>query len=143
MNEYTKRYRLSEEQLEIYGWLKNQNINTDDNTLCYWIKTYKPKRIRDVVNFGKKRREEGQEIRNIGGWIQAFLKSEKLVIDDNCKSNIAVVKQFLDETKWQDLKVYEKHIRDMVTGDDLSLTMGSEEFKRSLESLYQRSQIYK
>ena len=67
MNEYIQKYKLSKEQIEIYEWVKYQNINTDDNTICYWAKTYNPKRIREVINFAKERNERGQNIRNIGG----------------------------------------------------------------------------
>jgi hypothetical protein len=143
MNEYTKKYKLSKEQIEIYEWVKNQNINTDDNTICYWVKTYDPKRIKEVINFAKERAKSGQEIRNLGGWIQKFLKTGQAVVDDNCKTNLAFVEQFKLRTNWQDLKVYEKYVKDTVTTDDLSLTMESEEFRRALESLYQKSQLYK
>lgn len=143
MNRYTKKYKLSKEQIEIYAWLKEQNINTDDNTLCYWVKTYESKRIRDVVEFAKSRKEVGQEIRNVGDWIQKLLKSSLAVVDDNCKTNLTFVKQFIETTKWKDLKIYEKYIKDMVTTDDLPLTMEAMEFRRALECLYQKSQLYR
>lgn len=143
MNRYTKKYKLSKEHIEIYEWLKKQSINTDDNTLCYWVKTYESKRIREVVEFAKSRQKIGQEIGNIGGWIQKLLKSGLAVLDDNCKANLTLVKQFIETTKWKDLKIYEKYIKDMVTADDLPLTMETVEFRRALESLYQKSQLYR
>ena len=45
--------------------------------------------------------------------------------------------------QWDTLKVYEKYIKDSTTGDDLSLTMNTEEFKRLLEALYEKSQLYR
>jgi hypothetical protein len=143
MNEYVKKYRLSKEQAETYEWIKKQYVNTDDNTLCYWVKTYQPKRIREVIEFAKSRKEAGQEIRNIGGWIQKLLKSGLAVVDDNCKINTSFAKQFMEATHWQDLKIYEKYVKDMVTEDDLPLTMEISEFSRALESLYQKSQLYR
>jgi hypothetical protein len=143
MNRYTKKYKLSKEQVAIYEWLKEQSINTDDNTLCYWVKTYDSKRIREVVEFAKSRKKVGQEIRNMGGWIQKLLKSGLAVVDDNCQANLRFVKQFIETTEWKDLKIYEKYIKDMVTGDDLPLTMETVEFRRALEFLYQKSQLYK
>jgi hypothetical protein len=137
MNRYTKKYKLSKEQVAIYEWLKEQSINTDDNTLCYWVKTYDSKRIREVVEFAKSRKKVGQEIRNMGGWIQKLLKSGLAV------ANLMFVKQFIETTEWKDLKIYEKYIKDMVTGDDLPLTMETVEFRRALEFLYQKSQLYK
>jgi hypothetical protein len=143
MNRYTRKYKLSKEQIGIYEWLKEQGINTDDNTLCYWVKTYDSKRIRDVVEFANSRKKAGQEIRNIGGWIQKLLKSGLAVVDDNCQVNLVFAKQFIETTKWNDLKIYEKYIKDMVTGDDLPLTMEIVEFRRALEFLYQKSLLYK
>ena len=143
MNEYIKKYRLSIDQIETYEWIKNQKLNTDDNTLCYWVKTYERKRIVEVINFAKKRKEKGQDIRNIGGWIQKFLKTGQAVVNDDCNDNLNYVKQFLEINNWEDLKIYEKYIKDMVTKDDLPLTMEREEFKRALESLYQKSRLYK
>lgn len=143
MNAYVKKYRLSKEQADTYEWIKTQSINTDDNTLCYWVKTYQPKRIREVIEFAKSRKEAGQEIRNIGGWIQKLLKSGLAVVDDNCKINASFAKQFVETAHWQDLKIYEKYVKDLVTEDDLPLTMDTLEFSRALESLYQKSQLYR
>jgi hypothetical protein len=143
MNECIQKYKLSKEQIEIYEWIKNQNINTDENTICYWSKTYDSKRIKEVINFAKKRIAEGQVIRNLGGWVQNFLKTEQAVVDDNCKTNQALVKEILFRTNWTDLKVYEKYVKDAVTGDDLPLTMEPKEFRRALESLFEKSQLYK
>lgn len=143
MNQYIMRFKLSKEQAEIYEWLKKQNINTNDETLCYWAKSYTFKRIQEVVNFAKSRQANGQNIQNIGGWIQKFLKTGQAVVDENCKINRAFLTQFLSTTKWNDLKVYEKYIKDTVTGDDLPLTLAINDFKLSLEALYRKSQLYR
>ena len=143
MNEYVKKYKLSKEQIETYEWIKKQCINTDDNTLCYWVKTYQSKRIKEIIEFAKSRREGGQDIRNMGGWIQKLLKSGLAVVDDNCKVNLLFTKQFVERMDWRDLKIYEKYVKDAVTEDDLPLTIDTSEFKRALESLYQKSQLYR
>lgn len=143
MNQYIRKYKLSKEQSEIYEWLKGQNINTNDETLCYWAKSYTSKRIQEVVNFAKARQVNGEDIRNIGGWIQKFLKTGQAVVDENCRINLAFLTKFLNSTKWNDLNIYEKYVKDKVTGDDLPLNMASDDFKISLESLYQKSQLYR
>ena len=38
MNFLAKKFKLTNEQVTMYVWLKDQNINTDDGTLCYWVK---------------------------------------------------------------------------------------------------------
>ena len=142
MNQEIK-YKLTKEQAVMYEWLKKENINTDDETLCYWAKSYTSKRIKEVVNFAKTRKANGQNIRNIGGWIQKFLKTNQIVVNESCMLNRSILKQFLNETGWNDLLVYEKYVRDKVTGEDLPLTIESDDFKRGLERLYQKSRLYK
>lgn len=147
LNEYTKidyikKHKLSTSQSAVYKWLKSQNINTDDPTLCYWSKTYTEKRLREVVTYAKARSQK-EEIRNLGGWIQKILRTNQVVIDDKWVVNQEFLKKFINLNQWDTLKVYEKYIKDSTTGDDLSLTMNTEEFKRSLEALYDKSQLYK
>lgn len=143
MNQYIRKYKLSKEQAEIYEWLKGQNINTNDETFCYWAKSYTSKRIQEVVNFAKARQADGQNIQNVGGWIQKFLKTGLAVVDENCRINRVFIEQFVNSTKWTDLNVYEKYVKDKVTGEDLPLTLAEDDFKRSLEALYRKSQIYR
>jgi hypothetical protein len=120
--DYIKKYKLSSSQAEIYKWLKEQNINTDDPTLCYWSKTYTEKRLKEVVTYAKARSQK-EEIRNLGGWIQVILKTNQAVIDDKWNINQSWLKEFLNLNQWDTLKVYEKYIKDSTTGDDLSLTI--------------------
>lgn len=142
-SELIKKYKLTGEQEKTYSWLKQQNLNTDDRTLCYWTKLYSSKRIQEVVNFAKSRRNAGQDIRNIGGWIQQFLKKGHQVVDENCMINRTYLKKFIEETKWKELNIYEKYIKDTVTGDDIPLNLEADSFMRSLKALYQKSQLYK
>jgi hypothetical protein len=142
-NNITKRYKLTKEQEEIYEWIKTQKINTDDNTLCYWVKTYSPRRVKEVVDFANARRTSGQEIPNVGGWIHSLLKNEQIVVNDTCKLNREFSVKFMKSKKWTDLKIFEKYVKDGITGDDLPLTMTVEDFRSSLESLYQKSILYK
>lgn len=138
-----KRFKLNSEQIDLYTWLKDQNLNTDDNTLCYWTKKYSSKRVREVVNFAKMRMKMGQKIQNQGGWINMFLKNGNAVVNDVSCSNLTYLKEFIKIKKWIDVKIYEKYIVDVITGDDLPLTLENKEFQRSLEVLYKKSQLYK
>jgi pullulanase/glycogen debranching enzyme len=138
-----KIFPLTKEQQEVYQWLKTQELNTDDATLNYWVRTYKVNRIKDVVYFAHKRIGEGQKIRNIGGWVHKLLKTGSAVVNDNCKSNWQLATSFSQEKNWKDLMIYEKYIRDQVTDSDLPLTLPKDEFQKALIALYERSILYK
>jgi hypothetical protein len=142
MEENIKKYKLSADQVKTYKWLKEQGINTDDGTLCYWTKTYTEKRLKEVIIYAKAR-SQAENIKNIGGWIQKILKTNQAVVDENYKRNQEFLNEFQLIKQWSTLKVYEKYIKDPITSDDLSLTMNAEEFRRSLEALYEKSQHYK
>lgn len=65
------------------------------------------------------------------------------VVNDECKNNREFAEEFARTNKWEDLKIYEKYVKDLATEDDLPLTMSSEAFIRVLESLCRKSQLYK
>jgi hypothetical protein len=137
------KYKLTSEQTEIYTWLKAQEINTDDDTLNYWSRTYRAQRIMDVVNYAHNRRAKGELIRNIGGWIHKLLITESAIVNDGSKINRELAEQVVRKKNWVSLRIYEKYVRDEVTGDDLPLTISNIDFNRALEALYEKSLLYK
>jgi len=143
MSSNSNEFKLTSEQFEIYMWLKSQRLNTDDDTLNYWSRKYPAKRIIDVVKFANRRRNSGQSIRNIGGWVHKLLITGIAVANEESEDNSEYAKKFTEMNKWIDLKIYEKYVKDEVTSDDLPLTMPKEIFRKALESLYQKSILYK
>lgn len=138
----TSPYKLTEGQEKIYTWLKAQGLNVDDNTLNYWARKYQAQRLVDVVQFAHTRVVQGQQIRNIGGWIHKLLKENLPVVNDTCNDNREYTRQFTKTHLWNSLHIYEKYIKDEVTGDDLSLTLPQADFRRALEAIYNRRQLY-
>jgi hypothetical protein len=135
-------YKLTEEQTKIYNWLKNQGLNVDDDTLNYWTRKYPTQRLVDVIRFAHLRRAEGQQIRNMGGWIHKLLKDGVTVVTDDCLNNRRFAQQYSAMNEWTTLRIYEKYVKDETTGDDLPLTLRQDEFQRALEALYQRIKLY-
>lgn len=141
--EVCETFKLTKDQAEVYAWLKKQGLNTDDDTLNYWSRKYPAKRIIEVVNFANGRRNAGQYIRNIGGWVHKFLKTGLAVENDDCIANREFTQKFSMINNWVELHIYEKYVKDEITGDDLPLTIPIDTFKKALEALHQRSQLYK
>ena len=121
-------YKLTEEQQKVYDWLKAQGLNVDDDTLNYWARKYPAQRLVDVVRFAHARRAEGQQIRNMGGWIHKLLRDGAAVVTDDCQDNRKFAQQYATANQWASLHIYEKYVKDETTGDDLPLTLPREEF---------------
>lgn len=138
-----KAYLLTKEQYAVYVWLKAQGLNTDDHTLNYWSKTYDEKRIKTVVNFAHRRISMGQNIRNVGGWIHKLLKTGLPVVNEKSEANRKFAEWFIECKKWKDLMIYEKYVKDLITGDDLPLTLIESDFRIGLDALFQKSSMYK
>lgn len=136
-------YPLTMAQATIYLWLRQQNINTDDDTLHYWSRHYPGDRIKDVVNYAHARLLTGDPIKNIGGWIGKMLKTERAVVNEGCISNREHAEQFAESRGWSALKIYEKYVKDEITDSDLPLTISVDEFMRALNALYDKSELYK
>ena len=137
------RFKLNEQQTTTFDWLKQQGLNTDDNTLAFWVLKYSANRLKEVVNFAYARKQSGQNIQNVGGWVHKLLKSGAPVVNNTCKQNRDFAEKYAQEKGWRDLNIYEKYVKDAVTEDDLSLTMLYEDFKRALENLHGKSRLYK
>jgi len=137
------KFKLNEQQRDTFNWLKQQKLNTDDNTLAFWALKYSTSRLKEVINFAYARQNSGQNIQNIGGWVHKLLKSDAPVVNNTSKQNRDFAESFARINEWNDLHIYEKYVRDEITNDDLPLTIPIDEFKRSLEKLYNKSRLYK
>jgi hypothetical protein len=142
-NRACEKYALTMEQATIYLWLRLQKLNIDDDTLHYWSRHYPGDRIRDIVNYAHARLFAGDPIKNIGGWISKLLKTESAAVNDSCIFNRKFAEGFVESRGWSALKIYEKYVKDEVTESDLPLTIAVDEFKRALNALYEKSQLYK
>lgn len=140
---HTSPYRLTKEQEEVYIWLKDQKLNVDDDTMNYWARQYPRQRLVDVVRFAQARRAQGQNIRNMGGWIHKLLRDGAVVVTDECQDNRRFAQDYAAANQWTNLHIYEKYIKDETTDDDLPLTLPREDFRRALEAFHQRIQLYR
>lgn len=137
-----KGFLLTKEQYDVYVWLKQQGLNTDDETLSFWAKTYESKRIKDVINFAHKRLSDGQKIVNIGGWVHKLLKTDCAVVNERSNENLEYAHEFVKANNWKELRIFEKYVKDTVTNEDLPLELQTKDFQRALQSLFEKSSTY-
>lgn len=124
----TKRYRINKEQEQIYLWLKDKKINTEDKTLAYWSKTYSQERLSAVINEASKK-----ERRNLGGFINTLLKSNACIPDENVVKNTQFADDFKKQNQWSELKIKKTHVQ-IGSHWDLSLNIDPVTFAKQLMS---------
>lgn len=133
------KFRLNTAQAESFRWLKAQSLNCDDDTLNYWARTYPIERLQDVIQYAQLKRADGYVIKNIGGWVHSILKKGVPIFNATTELNRRYAQEFASAHQWSCLKFYEMYVRDLVTNDEVSLTINPDDFKYALDSLYRRS----
>jgi hypothetical protein len=121
-----QRFKLKVEQQQVYLWLKDQGINTEDKTLCYWAKNYDQQRLSAVVTEAKDRKPK-----NLGAYINKLLKTNAGIGDENIKKNIEFAKCFIESNGISSLVIDKKCIK-MGSHWDLSLNIDPNIFAQTL-----------
>jgi hypothetical protein len=130
----SKRYKLSEEELERLSWLKYQKINTDDGTLCFWAKTYQLSRLIEVFDEAKRR-----GARSIGAYMTSLFEKEAVLENVSSKSNKEYAKSFKKEFQWNNLEILEKYAKVLtVSGyqEEIPYHIDAQSFQNKLYNLF-------
>ena len=98
----SKRFKLTESQLESLKWLKSLNLSTQEPTLCYWAKKHPLQRLKDVYKAAKNGR-------NPGALMNQLLIDKTRVMDDNAEYNKLAAESFKKEMDWNALKILQKY----------------------------------
>ncbi len=137
-------YKLTRGQAEVYNWLRVQGLNTDNNKLNYWSRQY-PAKAKSLKLYNSRMQDvklvklfETLEV----GFVNCLRRVLQFQMTYETRS-LKLDNSFIKTKEWKDLNIYEKYVKDMVTGDDLPLTMDNKDFNRALEALYRKSQLYK
>ena len=136
------KYPLKKNQLPLFDWLKSQEIDSDDDTLIYYIRTYPEQKIRDAIGFMGRENEKGAKIGSRGAFLRRVLDGTITMQNANSDENKGIAKAFMELTQWSSLVITEKYIRDEVTGDDVYFHLPKEEFEKQLDKLHKKSQMY-
>ncbi len=118
------QWRLTPEQQLSLQMLKDAEINTSEETLSFWARTYETDRLRAVVNFAKQKPRK-----NLGGFIQDFLKKNKPVPTEQTVTNRQVAELYAANFKGIILKP--KHCK--IGEIELSYEMNPEIFYQTID----------
>lgn len=132
--DFSKRFNLSDEELEKFDWLKSQNIDTDDPTLCFWSKSYTLKRLIEVYKEAKKYSKK-----SVGGYMTKLLKSGSSVQNDVTQANKEFAEEFKKDCEWSDLKIMKKYCKVVQQNGyehEVDYKLPKDEFKNKIYELY-------
>ena len=101
-----KRWRLSEENMNSFYWLKDMQIPTDQNTMAYWAKKYSLQRLQDVFYEAKSYKPD-----YIANYMQKLLKTEAFVLNANAEKNREFAESYKKETKSAKMKICKNYVK--------------------------------
>jgi hypothetical protein len=129
------RWKLTPPQAEVFRWLQDQKINTDDPTLAYWSKTFSYQRLSDVLAVSKSKTRS-----NLAGYISTLLKKGAIVENEVTKINKQTAKNFKQENHWGALSILEKYAKIQMSNgsiEDLPYHLDPLAFLEKLINLYE------
>jgi hypothetical protein len=138
----TRRFPLKKEQQPVFDWLKGQGLDTDDDTLCYWVRTYSPDKLQTAVKFMHHEAQRGVQFRTRGGFVRNVLEGKISPVTDTCLENKVFVKDFMDANNWRDLEIHEKYVICPRTQKEVPLSLEPMQFINAIGALYDLSQNY-
>jgi phage replication O-like protein O len=95
---FPKKFKLTDDQVEIFNYLKTLSINSNDETLCWWAKNYTLARILEVYNAS-----EGKN--SIGAYMNRLLKVRANVAQVHAKMNREFAEDFKSRVRWHSLNI--------------------------------------
>lgn len=136
------KFPLKKDQKQIFAWLRLQNIDSDDDTLTYYIRTYPEQRIKDAIAFMNEEVDKGIKIGSRGKFLRRVLDGTIVMKNAESEQNKLYAMGYSKMKDWRSLVFTEKYVRDEVTGDDLYFNLPSPVFHFALEKLHDKSTIY-
>lgn len=103
--EAAKKYKLNPEQVTSFRWLLQQEVNSSDETLSWYAKTYPFSRIKDVVFWAKREKRD-----NLGAYIRHLFNIDAVVETDLSKDNKQLALDYKISNKWHQLEIQEFYV---------------------------------
>lgn len=131
-----KRFKLNEDQLMNYDYLKSLKIDTSDDTLCWWARNYSLERIKDIHRDACNRRPK-----SIAAYMQKLFKVEACVAKAHAQVNREFAQEFKQSIGWNDLEIGSVYVTFPFGYDhqELSLNMQPVLFAQTLMQKHENS----
>lgn len=123
---------LTQEQMDIFEWLKKQGINSHEDTLAWWARTYTLKRLEEVIKEAKIRKA-----RSLGAYMQKILKTGVSVVSGRIEKNKETAQVFKDFHDWNDLEIHQKYATFENGTIEISFDMEPDAFNEYLRAKYE------
>lgn len=136
------KFPLKKSQQQIFAWLRLQSIDSDDDTLTYYIRSYTEQKIREAIAFMNAEVDKGIKIDSRGKFLRRVLDGTIVMKNSDSEENKQLARAYAELKQWKSLVITEKYLRDEVTGDDLYFNLTPTVFQYALEKLHQKSEIY-
>jgi hypothetical protein len=101
---FKPKVKFSDEQLDIFNWLKSLNINTSPDTLSWWARNYSLERLENVYREAMSRKANSP-----GAYMQKLLKEKCVIVTGNVKENAEFAKDLKESYAWGSLEIHQKY----------------------------------
>ncbi len=131
-----KRFKLNEDQLMSFDYLKTLKIDTNDDTLCWWARNYSLERIKDIHRDACNRRPK-----SMAAYMQKLFKVEACVAKVHAQVNREFAQEFKQSIGWNDLQIGSVYVTFPFGCDhqELSLNMQPMLFAQTLMQKHENS----
>lgn len=132
--EISKRWKLTEEQLDAFNWLIDKNIDAEDKKLAFWAKTYPLQRLIDVYN-----ESMHNGARSLRKYMSNILDGNKPVLNAQIQANAEFAQDFAKINGWGSLKICKKYVTFYVgkSKQEINLDMEPKYFVERLIQKYE------
>lgn len=128
-----RKYKLDDEQQGVVDWLKDRLEKTNEDTLCFWAKSYEFDNIEAAYLEAKSRNPD-----NLGAYINKLLKSGAKLGDSLTKKCKEFAEDFVEASGWGSTKIIKDFFVyfDGKMKQEISLNQDPDNFSRQLLSIY-------
>lgn len=132
-----RRWKMTDEQMATFDWLKSKNIDAADEKLTYWAKHYTLRRLIDVYN-----ESVHNGAKSLRKYMGKLLDGNKVVHNSRIESNAEFARDYAKSNSWSALEVHKKYVTFPMGRDtqELSLDMEPIEFAMQLMAKHESSE---